>query len=724
MKLNIKNRVLLWGLFASLLIFLLAGAIFLYSVADIRDSLVRHESALGDRVAESVGHLSERNAKERLRESAALKARHIDREIAIFGEDVDYMADRMTKLLSAPEQHLPRALPSTRDNTSILSGMPYIHYSPKLSATDIDGMAEEVGTVSNFVDTLVLMSKSYTGYRTYFYAASREGYMLCLDITPDGEGQVLPDGEARAEMLSGFDPRERAWYKKGAQAKGAVYSAPYLGIDGSQNIDCVAPYFDGDEFAGVVGIGFPVEEIYRQIADALDDDSRTNFVLDSGGDVAFSSQSSGILAATPALVDIREAGEETLADAARRMTAGESGVAPVSVDGEMYYLAYAPMKSIGWSFGTLIKLDVVAAPAIEARENVFAAMTGFRATLQDIFGNAKRNAAFSLLIAAPLLLLVGRKLAERITKPILTLTDGVREISAGHLEHKIDVKTGDEIELLAEGFNKMTGELSTYMENMARTAAEKEHIKTELDLARNIQEGMLPKDFPRQQEFSLSAAMHPAKDVGGDFYDFYFLDEEHLAVTVADVSGKGIPAALFMVIAKTLLKDSTVGAKNPEKLSEAVAQANDALIDSNQAGMFVTAFCGILDIKTGVFRYANAGHNPPLLRHGSDFSFIPKAKSLVLGVMEGEAYPTETISLAPGDAIFLYTDGVTEAMNENGEMFRENRLQATLESTPPTADAATLASAVQEALQAYVGDAEQSDDITTLALVYHGDGQR
>lgn len=724
MKLNIKNRVLLWGLFASLLIFLLAGAIFLYSVADIRDSLVRHESALGDSVAESVGRLSERNAKERLRESAALKARHIDREIAIFGEDVDYMADRMTKLLSAPEHRLPRALPSTRDNASLLSGMPYIHYSQELSATDIDGMAEELGIVSNFVDTLVLMSKSYAGYRTYFYAASREGYMLCLDITPDGEGHVLPDGEARAEMLSGFDPRERAWYKKGAQAKGAVYSAPYLGIDGSQNIDCVAPYFDGEEFAGVVGIGFPVEEIYRQIADALDDNSRTNFVLDSGGDVVFSSQSSGVLAATPALVDIREAGEETLADAARRMTAGESGVAPVSVDGEMYYLAYAPMKSTGWSFGTLIKLDVVAAPAIEARENVFAAMAGFRATLQDIFGNAKRNAAFSLLIAAPLLLLVGRKLAERITKPILTLTDGVREISAGHLEHKIDVKTGDEIELLAEGFNKMTGELSTYMENMARTAAEKEHIKTELDLARNIQEGMLPKDFPRQQEFSLSAAMHPAKDVGGDFYDFYFLDEDHLAVTVADVSGKGIPAALFMVIAKTLLKDSTIGAKHPEKLSEAVEQANDALIDSNQAGMFVTAFCGVLDLKTGEFHYANAGHNPPLLRHGTDFSFIPKAKSLVLGVMEGEAYPTETIPLAPGDAIFLYTDGVTEAMNENGEMFRENRLQATLKSTPPTADAGALTSAVQEALQAYVGDAEQSDDITMLALVYYGNGQR
>ena len=699
----------------------MAGAIFLFSMADTRETLVRQEAVLGDGVAESVGHLSERNAKERLRESATLTARHIDREIAIIGEDVEYMADRMTMLLSAPEHHFPRALPSTRDNASLLSGMPYIHYSPELSTTDIDGLAEELGTVSNFVDTLVLMSKSYAGYRTYFYEASREGYMICLDITPDGEGQVLNDGEAREEMLADFDPRERAWYKKGAQAKGAVYSTPYLGIDGSQNIDCIAPYFDGEGFAGVVGIGFPVEEIYRQLADAVSDGSGVNFVLDGGGDVAFSSRSSGILAAVPALVDIREAGDESLAAAARRMTAGESGVLPVSVDGEMYYLAYAPMKSIGWSFGTLIQQDAVAAPSVEARENVFDSMTGFQATLREIFENAKRNAVFSLLIAAPLLWLAGGRLAGRITSPLRRLADGVRKIAGGNLDYKIDMKTGDEIELLADSFNKMTGELSAYMENVARTAAEKERFQTELDLARNIQEGMLPKDFPQQREFDIMATMRPAKDVGGDFYDVYFLDEDHLAVTVADVSGKGIPAALFMVIAKTLLKDRALGAKNPERLSEAVAQANNALIDSNQAGMFVTAFCGILDIKTGTFRYANAGHNPPLLRHGAAFSFLPKGKSLMLCIMEGETYPTETISLAPGDAIFLYTDGVTEAMNENGDMFRENRLQATLDGTPPTADAAVLTSAVQEALQAHVGDAEQSDDITMLALVYHGD---
>jgi len=193
-------------------------------------------------------------------------------------------------------------------------------------------------------------------------------------------------------------------------------------------------------------------------------------------------------------------------------------------------------------------------------------------------------------------------------------------------------------------------------------------------------------------------------------------------VTVADVSDKGIPAALFMVIAKTLLKDSTVGAKNPEKLSEAVAQANEALISSNQEGMFVTAFCGILDLKTGKFLYANAGHNPPLIRRGAAFSCFEKSESLMLGVMPEETFPAKTFALSPGDALFLYTDGVTEALDKHREMFREKRLKATLDSTPEGTDAAGLIAAVQTALESHTEGAEPSDDITMLALVYHGNG--
>lgn len=721
LKLNIKHRVLLWGLFASLLTFLLAGAIYFYSMSDTKDAFAKQGAALGDDVAESVGQISGQDAKERLLASAVLKARHIDRELVLIGEDVEYMADRMSMLLTSPNRYPPRTLQSTRDSASITSGTPYIHFSPTLSNAQIESdLAEEIETAGNIADTLSLMSRSYSGYRSCFFVVSRKGYSIYLDITADGKGNVLPDGEAREDMLSGFDPRERSWYEIGRNASNATYTAPYAGIDGLLNINCVVPYYDADGFAGVAGIVFPMEEAYRQIAEFVTGTSDIVFAVDRRGEVAFSSLESAVLTEALADADAREAGEESFAAAIKRMTAGERAVVPVTLNGEAYYLAFAPMPSIGWSFGTLVKTDKVMAPAVEARKNILDYTSEFQATLEGIFADTTRNAFIALVIAALLLLIGSETLASRITNPIRKLADGVRTIAGGNLEYRLDVKTGDEIELLANSFNNMTEELSAYMKNLERTTAEKERIKTELDLARNIQDGMLPKDFPHQKEFDLIATMHPAKEVGGDFYDFYFLDETHLAVTVADVSDKGIPAALFMVIAKTLLKDNTVGAKNPEKLSEAVAKTNEALISSNQEGMFVTAFCGILDLKTGEFIYANAGHNPPLIRHGTEFSYFKKSRNLVLGIMPGEAFETETITLAPGDAIFIYTDGVTEALDTNCEMFRENRLKETLDSTPEGSDAAGLVSAVKTTLESYTEGTEQSDDITMLALVYHG----
>ena len=203
LKLNIKHRVLLWGLFASLLTFLLAGAIYFYSMSDTKDAFAKQGAALGDDVAESVGQISGQDAKERLLASAVLKARHIDRELVLIGEDAEYMADRMSMLLTSPNRYPPRTLQSTRDSASITSGTPYIHFSPTLSNAQIESdLAEEIETAGNIADTLSLMSRSYSGYRSCFFVVSRKGYSIYLDITADGKGNVLPDGAAREDMLS------------------------------------------------------------------------------------------------------------------------------------------------------------------------------------------------------------------------------------------------------------------------------------------------------------------------------------------------------------------------------------------------------------------------------------------------------------------------------------------------------------------------------------------
>ena len=314
------------------------------------------------------------------------------------------------------------------------------------------------------------------------------------------------------------------------------------------------------------------------------------------------------------------------------------------------------------------------------------------------------------------------KLSRRFVKPIHELTDGVREISSGNLDKKIEVQTGDEIEHLAVCFNAMTDELKTYMKNLAKETAERERIATELDVAKEIQNGMLPKDFPARNDFELFATMTPAKEVGGDFYDFYFIDETHLAITVADVSGKGISAALFMVISKTILNNFAESFYKQNGLAPVVVAANEQLCANNEAMMFVTAFIGVLDLETGEFIYVNAGHNPPVIYRAEEnhCDYLDVKKNFVLGPMDGIPFVEQKISLKHGDLLFLYTDGVTEALNVDDEEYLPERLIKFMNVTDCTVNLETLLKNIRGDLLEHVGAAEQSDDITMFALRFKG----
>jgi sigma-B regulation protein RsbU (phosphoserine phosphatase) len=206
--------------------------------------------------------------------------------------------------------------------------------------------------------------------------------------------------------------------------------------------------------------------------------------------------------------------------------------------------------------------------------------------------------------------------------------------------------------------------------------------------------------------------MFPAKEVGGDFYDFYFIDENNLAVVIADVSGKGVPAALFMVITKTLIKNCSC-CKTPSCTFEAL---NNKLCENNDTNIFVTAFMGIYNILTGEFTYVNAGHNPPLVKKSDgNYEFLKTSPCLILGCNRDVTYEEEVITLAPGDAIFLYTDGVTEAMNENNEFFSEQGLHKALNAYKDC-NPKELLTAIKREVDSFVCEAEQADDITMLAL--------
>ncbi|MCH5259152.1 MAG: PP2C family protein-serine/threonine phosphatase [Lachnospiraceae bacterium] len=247
---------------------------------------------------------------------------------------------------------------------------------------------------------------------------------------------------------------------------------------------------------------------------------------------------------------------------------------------------------------------------------------------------------------------------------------------------------------------------------------EHQRISTELDVATQIQADMLPSIFPAfpdRPEFDIYATMNPAKEVGGDFYDFFMLDNKHLAIVMADVSGKGVPAALFMVIGKTLIKDHT---KSKSDLGDVFTEVNNILCESNSAGLFITAFEGVLNLVTGEFRFVNAGHEMPFIAKGGGVYEPYKINhGFVLAGMEGMKYTGGSMQLAPGDKIFQYTDGVTEATNAAQELYGMDRLSEILAKNTalkPT----ELLTAVKADIDAFVGDAPQFDDITMLCLEY------
>jgi len=290
------------------------------------------------------------------------------------------------------------------------------------------------------------------------------------------------------------------------------------------------------------------------------------------------------------------------------------------------------------------------------------------------------------------------------------------------MEHfsSLPIRTGDEVEHLNRVMAQMEKDLSVYMEDLTRVTKKEERVRTELDMASKIQKGALPDIFPAfpdRQEFDLYASMEPAKEIGGDFYDFFLIDDDHLCLVIADVSGKGVPAALFMMASKIILADNAIMGKSP---SEILYDANNAICKNNKLEMFVTVWVGILEISTGKLTAANAGHEYPALKKGDGgFAVFKDRHGFVLGGMEGMKFKEYEILLSPGDKLFVYTDGVPEANDPDGNMFEVERMIDAL-NEDPDASPAQILGAVRGEISKFVREAEQFDDLTMLCLEYKG----
>ena len=317
-------------------------------------------------------------------------------------------------------------------------------------------------------------------------------------------------------------------------------------------------------------------------------------------------------------------------------------------------------------------------------------------------------------VLAMLFVLISLLMKWLVVDNIHKVNGALAQITEGNLDVSVDVHSNVEFSSLSDDINATVNVLKRYIsEAEAR-------IDAELEFARAIQHSALPSVFPPypgRSDFDIFAAMYTAKEVGGDFYDFYFVDEDTLAFLVADVSGKGIPAAMFMMQSKTLLKSCAESGMSVERV---FTLANEKLCEGNEAGMFVTAWMGLLNVKTGALAFANAGHNPPLLKRADgSFEYLKTRAGFVLAGMEGIRYRKFELELQPGDQLYLYTDGVTEATDSRQQLYGEDRLLHLLNSCQ-TNEPRSICEAVKADVDAFAGEAEQFDDITMLCLCYYG----
>lgn len=322
--------------------------------------------------------------------------------------------------------------------------------------------------------------------------------------------------------------------------------------------------------------------------------------------------------------------------------------------------------------------------------------------------------AMQILIFGALFILIFYLVRKLVVRNIHKINESLSAITDGNLDTVVDVRSHLEFDSLSNDINATVDTLKRYIKEA------EERIDAELAFAKAIQHSALPTVHPlydNRKEFDIFASMHTAKEVGGDFYDFYFIDEDHLAFLIADVSGKGIPAAMFMMRSKTIIKSY---AESGMSVEEVFTLANEKLCEGNDAGMFVTAWMGILNIRNGKVLFANAGHNHPLVKHSDGtFEYLKSRAGFVLAGMEGVRYRKNELVLEPGDAIYLYTDGVTEATDLNEELYGEDRLHSILEKYKDET-MEVICSEIKKDVDLFAGEAPQFDDITMLALKYNG----
>ncbi|MCR5379355.1 MAG: SpoIIE family protein phosphatase [Lentisphaeria bacterium] len=617
------------------------------------------------------------------------RAQRADLQLNVFTGYISRCVSYIEALYNSPQNYAKRpVLPPDTSRKGVYSMQRY----PATKDVKLTDIADELALLGNLESVWHPIMEKDGAIITTVYVGTESGFLISYDKNAD-----IAEFE-EGEKESYFDYYKSSWYTNAKKTDKAFFTDLYPDSYGrGLMISCAAPFHKGKEFAGVVCMDILVTDLHKSIIDFKIGEDSFSFLINKKGDII----------ASPTLTLDQKEFENIHNEShpahilAERILSGASGVAALP-DRSVFY-AFTPITAADWTLCVHIPKALVFRPVHTINSHIQTAICLFLA-------------AFIIIIIVVIML--ARQASRAITRPLLRLKKDVEVISQGNLDRRVKVTTNDEIGDLATSFNHMAVSLDQYIKDLTTVTAEKERIGAELDVAKHIQSSMLPcifPPYPDRKEFEIYATMQPAKEVGGDFYDFFMVDDAHLAIVMADVSGKGVPAALFMVIGKTLIKDHTTSASD---LGDVFSEVNNMLCESNSEGLFITAFEGVLNLRTGEFRFVNAGHEPPFIAHaGGPFAPHKIRPGFVLAGMEDIRYKSGSIQLEPGDKIFQYTDGVTEATDAQNNLYGMERLTNVLNAhlnQPPN----DILPAVKKDMDLFVGDAPQFDDITMLCLEF------
>ena len=626
---------------------------------------------------------------------------------------VQILADNAENLLQTPELYSARpfALPDASMEGKIsLQLVGETNRMPEDPA-----VLEKLSLLANLSDVMTALYRN--AGTSSVYIAVPEGYMLCVDDKADArideQGNVLT-----------IPIRERPWYLGAAQSDSIFFTDVLKDtFTGEIGITCTIPIRQDGRLIAVAAADLFLDQMEEAVSNSGDVVHYT-CIINNQGHVVFSPQNQGTLRARTAeeAVDLRSSEQADLAAFVRDALNGVTGVRELDLDGDRVYLAGAPVKTLGWAVVSVVDKAATERPTIMMQEQFDSTLNEAATIYNKNMDRSKQTIIVLILLILIMGLTAGDRLSRRIVRPLEHMTNRVRSLGGKNLQFQMEeeYRTGDEIEVLAESFSALSAKTLQYVDQVKRVTAEKERIGAELTMANAIQRSQLPRlfpPFPNRHEFNLFATMKPAKEVGGDFYDFFMVDNDHVALVMADVSGKGVPAALFMMVTRMLIKSRL---QSGESVAEALTNVNRQLCENNELGYFVTVWLAVLEISTGKGVAVNAGHEHPVLRRSDGkYELVLYRHSLAVAAMDGVRFRQHEFQLCPGDSFFVYTDGVTEATNGEHELFGTDRMLEAL-NKEPDAEPDQLLKNVMDDIHRFMDGEDQFDDITMMCLKYNG----